>query len=194
MLPDVWAVLSWLGQTIASSAVIILGFIGMRSTALGERLLSHHLDNKITALKHSHQQEIEALKADLGHLQDRGRRAIEQEYDATARTWTAFVGAFLKTNQCVVAWMSYPELNKLSEDDLRAFLETTELSDAQRKQVAASADKERMYTKIVQLRQINSARSAVFESRMLLRTDGIFLPKVMMEAFKDALDLLSKAE
>jgi hypothetical protein len=193
-MPDLWAVLSWLGQTLASSAIMILAFIGLRSTALGERFLSHHLDRRIAALKHSHEQEIETLKADLGHVLDRGRRANEQEYDSTARIWKAFVDAYLKTNQCVVSFVSYPELNELSDDDLRAFLETTDLSDGQRKQVAAAADKERMFTKIVQLRQINSARGAVFDGRMLLRTEGIFLPKDMMESFKNAFDLLSKAE
>jgi hypothetical protein len=67
-------IISWFAQTLASSAFVILAFIAIRSTNVGERLLSHHLDRKITDLKHAHEEKIEALRSDLAHLQDRGRR------------------------------------------------------------------------------------------------------------------------
>jgi hypothetical protein len=33
-------------QTLASSALVIAGFVGVRFTKLGERFLNHHLEKK----------------------------------------------------------------------------------------------------------------------------------------------------
>ena len=80
---DSW--FSFVVQTVASSVLAILGFIGIKSTAIGERFLNHHLERKIADLKHSHNEKIEAIRADLACLQDRGRRANELEFDAASK-------------------------------------------------------------------------------------------------------------
>lgn len=70
-----WQTLSWLAQTLASSALAIAAFIALRSTAIGERFLNYRLEQKIMALKHAHEEKIEALRSELAHFQDRGQRA-----------------------------------------------------------------------------------------------------------------------
>src|SRR5271169_2533130 len=128
-------IVSWIGQTLASSAIAILAFIGLRVTGIGERFLNYRLDRKITALRNAHDEKIEALRADLAHLQDRGRRANELEFEAITKIWRAFCDAWLKTQQAIVDYMSFPDMDKLWEEDVRGFLETSELSEAQKKQV-----------------------------------------------------------
>ena len=51
------SVIAFIGQTLASSALVIAGFIGVRFQ-LGERFLSHHLEKKIGELKHAHDRDI----------------------------------------------------------------------------------------------------------------------------------------
>ncbi len=46
-----WQVFSWIAQTLASSALAILAFIAVRSTAIGERFLNYRLEQKIVALE-----------------------------------------------------------------------------------------------------------------------------------------------
>jgi len=185
---------SWVLQTIASSGVAILGFLVLRSTALGERLFSHHLERKIADLKHSQNEAIESLRAKLAHTGDRGRRANEKEFDALSSVWDSFVDAFLKANQAVVSYLSFPDLDQLSPDDLAAFLETSELSAPQRQQVAEAAKKVDMYSKIMNLRQIHEAGAAIFDTRLLLRRQGIFLQSSLVGEFKNAIEILSKAQ
>jgi hypothetical protein len=186
--------ISWLLQTILASGGAILAFILLRSTAIGERLLSHHLERRITELKHAHVETLESLKADLAHLGDRGRRANEREFDALSSIWDAFVDAFLKTNQAVISYRSFPDLDRLSAQDLGAFLETTELSAPQRQQVAAASKKVDIYSKIMDLRGINTAGGVIFNARLLLRQRGIFVQTSMVDEFKSALDMLGKAQ
>jgi hypothetical protein len=75
----------------------------------------------------------------------------------------------LKTNQAVISYRSFPDLDRLLAEDLAAFLETTELSAPQRQQVTSATKKVDMYSKIMDLRGINTAGSAIFETRLLLR-------------------------
>lgn len=164
--------LVWLGQTLASSALVILAFLAVRSTAIGERFLSHHLERKIADLRHAHEEKIEALRAQLANLQDRGRRANELEFEAVTKIWRMFCDAWLKTQQAIADYLSFPDLDSLPGEDVTAFLETTELSDPQKKQVLAAGKKNEMYSKIMRMRRINIAGSAIFDGRLALRTDG----------------------
>lgn len=188
-----WQTLSWLAQTLASSALAIAAFIAVRSTAIGERFLNYRLEQKIMALKHAHEEKIEALRSELAHFQDRGQRANELEFQALTKIWHAYSDAWLKTQQAILDFMSFPDMARLADDDVTAFLETTELSDAQRKQVLAATDRNQMYSKIMRLRTINTAGAAIYEGRLVLRTNGIFINAEIAKAFKDAFDKLSGA-
>jgi hypothetical protein len=167
--------LSGLGQAIAGSALTILAFIGVRFTKLGERFLDHRLNAKIAAIGHANAKEIEGLRSDLAHLQDRGRRANEVEFDALTKVWDAYVDAWVKTQQAILEQMSFPDLDALSASDLSTFLESTELSEVQRQQV-------------------NVAGAAIYEGRHLLRRNGIFLSSSVAKAFREAFDHLSAAQ
>jgi hypothetical protein len=171
-----WQAFTWIGQVLASSVVAILAFIAIRSTAIGERFLSHRLERKITDLKHLHDEKIETLRSQFAHWENRGKRANELEFEAVAKIWHSFVDASQKTQQSILDYMSFPDLNKLSGEDLTAFLETSELSDQQRKQVREADDKIRMFANIMRLRKIHTAGAAIYDGRLLLRTHGIFLP------------------
>jgi hypothetical protein len=109
------------------------------------RFLNYRLDRKISALRNAHDEKIEALRADLAHVQDRGRRANELEFEAVTQVWHSFVDAWLKTQQAIVEYMEFPDLNNLSESDLATFMESTELSNPQRQQVMSAKDKNDMY-------------------------------------------------
>ena len=188
-----WQVLSWIGQTLASSALAILAYVAVRSTAIGERFLNHRLEQKIADQKHVHDEQIEELRAELGHLQDRGRRANELEFEAISKIWHAFVDAHMKVQQAIIDYMSFPDLNKLGAEDVAAFLEGGELAPQQRKQVIDAPDKVRMYSKIMRLRKINSAGSAIYDGRLLLRTNGIHIHAAMADAFRNGFSMLSEA-
>jgi hypothetical protein len=186
-----WA---WLGQTIVTFGVTILGFIAVRSTGIGEKLLDHHWTKQLAELKHSQDQKIEALKADLANLQDRGKRANEREFEALSAIWEAFVDAFLKTNEAVMSLISHPDLPRLTPEELTSFLQSTDFSPQQRAQVEQSVDKNKAFGDIVQLRQIHASRSSIFTVHLLLRTKGIFVAREIIDEFKACLEMLSAAQ
>jgi hypothetical protein len=107
---------------------------------------------------------------------------------------TPFADAHMKTQQVILDYISIPDLNRLNADDVNTFLETTEFSGPQRKQVVEADDKVRMYSKINRLRNINKAGAAIYEGRLSLRISGIFLPTALAKALKGGFDKLSLAQ
>jgi len=132
--------------------------------------------------------------SDGGRGRQRSPRPGLPEFDASSKIWHAFVDAHMKTQQAIIDYKSFPDLNQLSSEDLAAFLESTELSKQQCKQVAEASDKVTMFSKITRLRSINAASVAIYDGRLLLRTSGIFIPAEMAKAFKDGFDTLSEAQ
>jgi hypothetical protein len=185
--------LSGLVQAIAGSALTILAFVGVRFTKLGERLLDHRLNAKIAAVGHANAKEIETIRSDLAHLQDRGRRANELEFEALTKVWNFYVDAWIKTQQAILEYMSFPDLDALSDSDLATFLDSTELSEPQRRQVSSAKDKKEMYSKILRLRTLNIAGASIYDGRQTLRVSGIFIPSSVATRFKEAFDKLSGA-
>jgi hypothetical protein len=82
----------------------------------------------------------------------------------------------------------------MNHDDVADFLSTTEFSELQKKQVAAAHNKKEMYSKVVQLRLIARAGTAIFDARSVVRKQGIFIPKDLEEEFLKALDNFSGAQ
>jgi hypothetical protein len=185
---------SWLLQVIAVYGAAVLTFIGIAPTKLGERLLSHHLERKLSAFKHEQNEKLEALKAQLAHLGDRGQRSNQREFDAISAVWDRFVEAFLSTNTGVIAFIEYPDLEKLDSDELSTFLDSTELSEGQKKQVVEAANRNSIYCRVVTFRYLNRAQADIFDARLLLRKNGIFVPDDLSRQFKSALELLSAAQ
>jgi hypothetical protein len=179
-------------QSIIAAAIAVWAL----STKIGGRLLSHQLDQRLAALKHEHDQQIEDLRSRLSHIADRGQRSNEREYEALSDIWDKFVDAYLATNTALINLIEFPNLTVMSDDEVKAYLSTTELSDGTAADIlkAQPRDRNEAFTRRIAAKQIGDARFAIQQARMLLRTRGIFVPVELIERFQVFLDVLSRAE
>lgn len=60
--------------------------------------------------------------------------------------------------------------------------------------MSTATNKNDMYSKILDLRQINTAGAAIFEVRLLLRRKGVFLQSNMVDAFIRAMEIIGRAQ
>ena len=51
-----------------------------------------------------------------------------------------------------------------------------------------------MYSKMIDLRQINAAGASIIDTRLLVRRKGIFVQPRLVDVLKNALDVLGKAQ
>jgi hypothetical protein len=162
-------------------------------TKLGDRLIGHKFDERLEAYKGGIQQEIEQLRSRLAHVSDRSVRSNELEYEAITAAWSKFIAAYQATSRCIVRYYEHPDFNHMDETSIDAYLALTKLSDSSKGYLKSAQDKNQAWCRIEDNRLLNEARQAIFETHEVLGTKGIFIPKVLEDAFKGGLDACSMA-
>lgn len=174
-----------------SGLVSSIGFLLLLPTKIGERLLSNHFDAKIEALKHEQGKELGRLQAELDHFKDRGIRSNEKEYQAITALWESFVDAFLATRGSVAQLLEYPDLNKLSPDDVADFLEDENITGKSAARILSAGDRNSSYNHTVRAKLIWVAGETVLRTIAILRKQSVFMPEELAGRFSVVLDDLN---
>ena len=185
---------SWLLQMAAAAGVATTAFFVLLPTKFGEKYLGFHFDRKLADLKDAQNQKIQALKEQLNHLGDRGKRSNEREYEALSDIWDQFVDAFHSTERCVTQFIEHPDFDRLSVEEIDTFLNSTDFTEDQKKEFRSSPDKNKLYTRTMAWKNIAKAHNQIFEVRITLKKRGIFVPEDLRRIYEEAIEFCSKAE
>jgi hypothetical protein len=119
MMLDVFSNALW---SLLAGAVGGLGSVGVAAfTKIGDRFLEyvvrrreetlkHDMETKLAAFRHGLEEQIEALRARLALVGDRGVRSNELEYKAIIAAWEQFADAYVATRNCVVSLIEHLDL------------------------------------------------------------------------------------
>ena len=106
------------------------------------------------------------LRADIGHLQDRGKHSNEREYAALTEIWEKFSDLHTATNNCVMGFVQFPDLQRMDEERIAKFLDKNDFTEDERAAVRNAADKNDGFSRVVGVRSIAQARRAYFDFRL----------------------------
>jgi hypothetical protein len=166
------------------------GFIGatvLLPTKLREALIQFKTNKLLEGFKAQQSQELERRKSEqsrgleflreqLNHLGDRGRRSNEMEFAAIEAVWKAFVKAWLSTNTCTGGMMTIPRFSTMSKDELTSFVSSSDLNEREKKMLLDTNDREKEYANIINWRTVSEAGADIYQARLLLREQRIFMP------------------
>jgi hypothetical protein len=187
--------MSW--EAVKTALFSIVGLVGLGGFGwlikfLLEKLLNHVLERKLTAFKHEQSQEIEKLRADLNHLQDRGVRSNEMEYQALVAAWEGFIDAYHATHASIGKLVQRPDLNRMDEAELEEWLENSKLEPDAKKYIKRSTDKINALSRIERSNDLNDCQKAIWEAQKTVRHKGVFIPTYIEQEFDRALAVLRK--
>jgi hypothetical protein len=191
MAADVWAdIYPWIVAGLG-------GFFGaalLLPTKLGDALFNYRIGKALEGFKGDQNRELERLKEQLSHLGDRGKRSNEMEFSAIKLVWENFVEAFLATNRCIAQMIDIPDFRAMDDEEFETFLTTIDFSENQKRQLRKAPDRPKTYGDIITWRSIVAAQHENFDTRLLLRKQGIFMPSALKDEFTKALDILVGAQ
>jgi hypothetical protein len=173
------------------------GFVGaalLLPTKLGEALFSYRLGKALEGFKAERTLELERLKEQLSHVGDRGRRSNELEFTSIELVWRAVVKAWLSTNTCIGSMTQIPRFATMGEDDVKSFAASSGLSENDQKLLLAATDREKQYLNIVSWQRVIEAGQDVYQVRLNLREQRIFMPEEITNAFSDVIERMSGAQ
>ncbi len=187
------AVIQLVLPIVVSGLSSILAFIVLLPTKIGEWLLSHHFEAKIADLKHEQSKELGRLQAELDHMKDRGIRSNELEYHAVKKAWEAYVEAWSATRPAIVTFLEFPDLNQLSEEEVREFLRDDQISDRNAEHIVSAENRNNAYSRHKRAHAVWLAGGAVIDAIQLLEKQSVFIPVDLFNRFRTMLDDLNTA-
>jgi hypothetical protein len=173
------------------------GFIGaalLLPTKLGEALIQYRVGKTLETFKAQQARELEGLRAELNHLADRGKRSNEMEFQAIEIVWRAFVKAWLSTNTCLGQMIQVPNFSSMTDEEIESFATGIKLEDHEKKSLLDASDKQKQYSSIINWKAVMRAETDIYESRLTLREQRIFIPPTITDEFSAAIEKMSGAQ
>ena len=149
---------------------------------------------ELERLKAEQGHELERLKERLNHLGDRGRRSNEMEFNAIETVWKGFVKAWLSTNTCVQAMIPLPDFETMPDDDLKKLAVSAEFSEREQAALLKSSDRKEEYVRIIRWKDITHAERDIYQARLTLREQRIFMPPDLTKRFGDVIERMSAVQ
>ena len=89
--------------------------------------------------------------------------------------------------------VKYPNLNRMTEDELRQFLEETHLNEYQKSKVMEASDRNRFYSEILHIFQMERVIESINNFHNELVNNKLFIPDDIYEVLMGTRFLLSKS-
>jgi hypothetical protein len=173
------------------------GFIGaalLLPTKLGEAVFNYRLGKALEGFKAEQSRELERLKEQLSHVGDRGKRSNEMEFSSIKLVWEAFVKAWLSTNTCIGTMMRIPLFENMSDEEVKSFASASGLGEEDQKTLMNATDRTKAYTTIEKWRLVREAGTDIYQARLKLREQRIFMPEAITKEFSDVIERMSGAQ
>lgn len=171
---------------------LLEGFKAERSRELEQ--FKAEQSRELERLKAEQGHELEQLKERLNHLGDRGRRSNEMEFSAIQTVWNAFVKAWLSTNTCVQSMIQLPDFERMSDEDVKEIAVQSKFNESEQVTLLNSSDRKEEYVRIIRWKDIIHAQRDIYQVRLTLREQRIFMPPDLTKQFSDVIERMSTVE
>lgn len=82
----------------------------------------------------------------------------------------------------------------MTEEEVESFAKSSEMSDREKKFLLGSTDREKEYSNIVSWRSVTEAGTDIYQARLTLREQRIFMPASLTKEFGDVIEKMSGAQ
>ena len=190
-------------SAFASVGVTVAG-LWVAGRFLSEKLFGHWLDGRLQRQKEAHDlrlaelkseqdRQIELLRGDIGHLQDRGKHSNEHEYAALTEIWEKFWTFTRPRTTASLDFVQFPDLERLDDDRIAKFLDKNDFTEGECAFVRKAEDKNRGFFACINVRSIAQARRAYFDFKARFDKQNIFIPKSLADSLYEAADQCLRA-
>lgn len=158
-----------------------------------ERLKAEY-SRELEQLKAEQSHELERFREQLSHFGDRGRRSNEMEFNAIETVWKGFVKAWLSTNTCVSAMISIPDFERMSNEEAQKFAASYGFTEDEQTALLTAVDRKEEYVRVVRWKNTTLAGGDIYQARLTLREQRIFMPPELTRQFGEIIERMSNVQ
>jgi hypothetical protein len=161
------------GFIIASSAAAAYWLF----RTFSEKWLGSKFDERLESLKHSQQQELEALRSRVSALMDRTIKLHQREYEVLPALWEKMVASDAEVGAWVSSFQSVADVSRMNDVQLEEFLASTELLESQKEIIrsTSASGRTRAFLKENFWHRQAAVRDVLKAFSRYLRFNGIFV-------------------
>jgi hypothetical protein len=184
--------LAALGALVGAGGTIAAISFGL-FRLFSEKWLSARFDERLAAYKHAQQKELEELRFKINALMDRTVKLHQKEFDVLPEAWAHLIDAHGVVSSITSPIQSYPDLDRMNDQQLDEFLENSPLANWQKQEIKNTSRRNEYYTKAIAWHKISKGRDAIRELYVFLRKNGIFIPEPTKTMFANLEQLIYNA-
>jgi hypothetical protein len=191
-------------ETLVANIGAIFGYsvlgIGAVSTAtyalfklFSEKWLTAKFDERLASYKHQQQRELEELRFKIGGLLDRTTKLYQREFEVLPEAWGKLVIAHGNVQGLVAAFQQYPDLDRMSPEQLAEFVDKSALKQWQKEELRQASSKTEYYQTASRWTRFWEVREIYRDYFIYQRKNGIFIRNEIKLGFKAVSDLIHSA-
>lgn len=185
-------VFALIGQIIiAGGGGALVSFGILRS--FSERWLDSKLQRSLEAFRHEHAKEIEHLRLRVNGVLDRTTKLNQKEFEVLPEAWQLMVDAKLKVEAFIDNLQTYPNLDGMSDVQIKEFLNSQPIHDWDKDHIRVSVNKTKAYIKVILPHYYESCKNSHSKFYFHLIKKGIFIPRSLNAKFLSLSDLIWNA-
>jgi hypothetical protein len=186
---DIVALIGVLGITGAAATAAAFGLFRL----LAKGWLQGQFDKDLADFRSKKDQELERLKAEFARLSDRNAKFHAKEYEVLPEAWGLLNKAHGAVFEAVSAFQQYPDLGKMTGDELEEFLSASDFQESKKRKIRESSDRNRTYSNVYTWVQISRGFRAQGEFYNYVILNGVFIEDAIAEKFVSAAKALRSA-
>jgi hypothetical protein len=179
------------GGAVAVSAVVGAAY-GLFKL-FSEKWLTTKFNERLEAYKHQQQKELEELRYKISGLLDRTTKLHQREFDVLPEAWGMLVLAHGNIQGLVAAFQQYPDLDRMSAEQLAEFIEKSNLRQWQKEELRKADNKADYYQTASRWVRFWEVRDIYRDYFIYQRKNGIFIRSEIKAQFKVISDLMHEA-
>lgn len=160
---------------------------------LAAKWLDARFEKNLQQLVHDQNKEIERLRSDLTKSFDRATKLHQREFEVLPKIWDEVSEAYWAAASLVSPLQTMPDLNRMQEKQLFAFVEQSELADWQKEELMAEGDKTKKYGEMIYWHKLHRVSQSHRAADIALSRNGIFVQDGIREKLQSLLDLVRGA-
>lgn len=160
------------------SAIIYMAF-----KYLAAKWLDARFEEKLQALKHQQEKEIEGLRFKISAMLDRAVKLHQREFEVLPEAWSMLNDAFWKSQSLMSVIQSYPDIDKMPHQQQIEFISSCCLQDWQKKELFVANKKNELYQKYIRRYNLNDSVEIIREAYTYLIKNGIFINDQLRKEF-----------
>ncbi len=160
---------------------------------LGKQWIENKFAQRLEEHKHQQAIELQRLRVEIDSLLSGALKIQEREFQSLPEAWHKLDEAHGLVRWLVSPGQEYPNLDKLSPEELEEFLQGTKFTETQRGRIRSARSRLKEYEEIEFWHRLHRVKHSVSDLQSFVARNGIFFPATLKAKFNEICDLLWSA-